>query len=68
MKESKENSEIPEKTSARPVQMIKEVIKSGATRVGYDPKTGKTTRGGEYIPSKDEKDTDKKIEQNGNGG
>ena len=68
VKESKENSNIPEETSPRPVKMIREVINSGATRVGYDPKTDKTTRGGEYIPSKDEKATDKKEEEQKNGG
>ena len=64
VKESKENSGIPENVNPRPVQMIKDVIKAGATRVGYDPKTDKATRGGEYIPSNDEKVTDKKIETN----
>jgi len=67
--DNKSDSEIPSKTSPRPVKMIQQVLdaSSKATRVGYDPKTNTTTRGGTYIPSEDEKKTDEKIKQK-NGG
>jgi len=63
--DNKENSGIPEKTNARPVKMLQEVLdaSSNATRVGYDPNTNETMRGGSYIPSVDEKKTDEKIKQ-----
>jgi RHS repeat-associated protein len=58
-----ENSDLPEKTNARPVKMIQEVLDKSkkGTRVGYDPNKKTTTRGGSYIPSADEKETDKKV-------
>jgi RHS repeat-associated protein len=58
-----ENSDLPEKTNARPVKMIQEVLDKSkkSTRVGYDPNNKTTTRGGSYIPSADEKETDKKV-------
>jgi RHS repeat-associated protein len=58
-----ENSDLPEKTNARPVKMIQEVLDKSkkGTRVGYDPKNKTTTRGGSYVPSADEQETDKEI-------
>jgi RHS repeat-associated protein len=61
VKDSKADSNIPDKYSPKPSKMIRQVLAAGATRVGYDPKTRKAQRGGEYIPSKDEKETESLI-------
>ncbi len=63
--ENKEDSGIPESPNVRPVKMVKQV-QENTTRIGYNPNTGSTTRGGVYIPSEVEKQTDEEIKKHEN--
>jgi hypothetical protein len=55
---------IPDDPIVRPVKMVQEV-QENATRVAYDPITGTASRGGNYVPSEDEKKTDEEIKKRG---